>query len=625
MLGKPRPIIGSGKGVNARLILLMLAIAGVSGANAQTADTQTKSALPLSGSLPAIAASPNRQPQSRKARRVQTARRPPSDQPNATHSSPADSGSPWDEITLLKEHLARQEALLVAQQQQIERLSAALEEHGRILERSLAKDQSKPSAGPVLGEYASLRPVLAASAFTTPSPAGEVSPARSLRAESVPVTQNEFQGYTAKVDQLGKSLDGALKGLAGFKFSGDFRLRLDSTLRSSNRVAGPVQNVRGNYRLRFNLDKALNDQLAFHFQVGSGQTGNALTYNSDFGGIGARGPIFIGEAWANYRPNQHLSVRGGKIPEVLADDSRFLFKEDIRFNGFQEIVRIPFESNPLGITAIEFKAGQYILTNPNVTIVPALPSSSSTTAAAATAYIPAGYSVGGKVRDTNLFHQGFVVSGKLGAGWRHDLTADVQLFRNPNQIALAATPVGAAVVVAPYYNVPLASPIPGTGTATTTPGGAAFTASHFQIAHLDYRLTYDGPKLMGREMPLNIEAQAARNVGASFLRNAFMGIVCLGEVRKRGDLRLLYGYAVKDANSLISELTDDYLGTTTGVNIRTHEVRVDVGLTPFLAWQNLLFIQNPLSGSDPARHFYVPIQPGAATQYRVQTQLQFKF
>ena len=143
-------------------------------------------------------------------------------------------------------------------------------------------------------------------------------------------------------------------------------------------------------------------------------------------------------------------------------------------------------------------------------------------------------------------------------------------------------------------------PIPGTGTATTTPGGAIFTAPNFQIAHLKYRVGYDGWKLGDHEMPAYVEFHAARNVGAGFLRNAFEGLVNFGETRKAGDVRLLYAFAVKEANSMISEVTDDYLGTNTGVNMRTHAIRVDVGLSRFLAWQNLFFIQNEISGNDPA-------------------------
>ena len=46
---------------------------------------------------------------------------------------------------------------------------------------------------------------------------------------------------------------------------------------------------------------------------------------------------------------------------------------------------------------------------------------------------------------------------------------------------------------------------------------------------------------------------------------------------------------------MISEFTDDQVGTQTGVNIRTHAIRFDVGLAKFLQWQNIVYIQNEIS------------------------------
>jgi hypothetical protein len=237
----------------------------------------------------------------------------------------------------------------------------------------------------------------------------------------------------------------------------------------------------------------------------------------------------------------------------------------------------------------------------------------------------AGYAPGSKVGDADLFHQGFAISGNLKPGWHHQFMGDLQLWRNQNQIAMAASPAGYAAVLNPVLGLTLAGPITGTGTATTTPNGMIFTASHFQIAHLNYHLGMDGMKVRNREMPLNLDLHATRNLGAGFLRDAVMGIASFGETRKAGDLKLLYAYAIKDGNSMISEVTDDYLGTLSGVNIRTHEFRVDVGLTRFLAWQNYLYIVNPRRGNIPALHFYVPYPAGANTTYRAQSQLQFKF
>ncbi len=531
--------------------------------------------------------------------------------------------SSWaDDVAWLKAKLAQQDELLSAQQKQIEKLTASLEEQRRLLEQNLAKDELRPTPLPSVGEYASLAPVIPSGPPGGGSGAGGPAPGPG---SPTPSPQESIRSYVERVDQLSKTVNSTATNLAGFKFSGDFRLMVDGTFRSSNTLTAPYQNARGNYRARFNVDKRLNDQLSFHFQLGSGAANTPLTYNTDFGGFANRGPVFIGEAWASYHPKSKIELLGGRIPEIFADDSRFLFKEDIRFDGFQENFKIPVGANPLGITRVELRAGQYILTNPNVPVLPSASSCAAANPPASCAYLKAGYQPGRKVRDADLFHQGFAVYADISPGWHHQFTGDLQWYRNQNQIALAATAAGAAVVTGPQYGTTSILPVPGTGTATTTAGGAMFTAGHFQVAHLQYRIGHDGWKVKDREMPLYIELHAARNVGSSFLNNALMGLVNFGDIKQGGDVRLLYAYAVKEANSIISEVTDDYVGTNTGVNTRTHEVRIDLGLSRFLVWQNLFFIQNEISGNDPARNFFVPIPAGTPTQYRVQSQLQFKF
>ena len=562
---------------------------------------------------------------------------PTAGRPGSERAKPSASTSAKDEFAALKERLNRQEELLAAQQQQIAKLVAALEDQKRVTEHP-APSSPETLPAPNLGQIASLSPVIPNATRAGENTAGDSAPALGSPGSE---PQESMRSYVERVDQLSKTLDTTMANLAGFRFSGDFRLRFDATNRSGNSFAGPYQNDRGNYRLRFNIDKVLNDQLGFHFQVASGAANNPLTYNTDFGGFANRGPIFIGEAWASYHPNSNIDLLGGRIPELFADDSRFLFKEDIRFDGFQENFKIPVGSNPLGITRIEVRAGQYVLTNPNV---PLLPSAKACTPApaqvitklpatiiippalpASCAYLSAGYLPGQKVRDADLFHQGFAFYADLSPGWHHQFTGDLQWYRNQNQIALAATTAGAPVVIGAQYGTSSILPIPGTGTATTTPGGAMFTAPHFQVAQLKYRIGYDGWKLKDHEMPAYVEFHAARNVGVGFLNNAWEGVANFGDTRKAGDVRVLYAYAAKEGNSMISEVTDDYMGTNTGVNMRTHEIRFDVGLSRHLAWQNLFFIQNEISGNDPARNFFVPIPAGAATQYRLQTQLQFSF
>src|SRR5262249_45052814 len=119
--------------------------------------------------------------------------------------------------------------------------------------------------------------------------------------------------------------------------------------------------------------------------------------------------------------------------------------------------------------------------------------------------------------------------------------------------------------------------------------------------------------------------QAARNVGTHWLRDAGMVSANLGSVKEFGDMRFLYQFAIKDANSLIAQFTDDDLGTGSTVNIATHALRFDFGLTRSLQWQNLFFIQNAKSPNNPAQQFFVPVPQGASTTFRYLGQLAFSF
>ncbi len=475
------------------------------------------------------------------------------------------------EIAALKKQIQEQ-------QKQIEELSASLHNQMRLLER-----MSAATGMPASGEVTSLSPVL-------PS-----------------------QQTTAKVDELGNKLEGVSKNLAGFKFSGDLRFRTDAIFRSANSVAGPQQNVRQRYRMRMNLDKDLSPLFGTHLQLSSGPANNPLTFDTDFSGITARHPFLVSEIFADYHPNKNLSFRIGRMPEVFSDNSRFMFDDDVRFNGFQEIARIPLSEHSV-VKQFELRAAQYILSNPNVQILsPTSP------------FVSAGYVPGQNVRAANLFHQGFGFYGDLTSRWAHQFFADAQVYRNPDQIALASTAAGFPVLVNGTFGLVLSGPLTGVGTGTTEPGGAIYTARDFQLVRLDYRLTNQGLKLGERDMPLWLDFQVSRNVGASRLRDAFMVTGNLGQVKKLGDLRFMYIYSIKDANAMISQVTDDDLGTNSGVNIATHHFRVDLGLTSFLQWQNLFFVQNERSKNDPAALLFVPLQEGAATQYRIQTQLQFTF
>ena len=415
-----------------------------------------------------------------------------------------------------------------------------------------------------------------------------------------------------QVEDLSKRVDTISNNLGGFRLSGDFRLRFDVQSRTGNAVAGPLQNIRGRYRVRLNADKEIDPKFRFHIQLSTAPYNNQITNDQDFAGMAAKHPFSIAEAYVDYHPSARVSLRGGRMEEIFADNMRFLWDDDVRFNGFHQSANIPLGSKVF--KSIEFRSAEYFLSNPNVPIL-----------AAGSPFVSAGYPVGKKVRDANLFHPGLIIAGDLGMRWTHQATADIQLYRNQNQIALSTQAAGVPVVINNSLGIALSGPISAVGNATTTPGGAIYTAPRYQVARVAYRVANRGVKIGKRDMPFYFDFQALRNVGTHQLRDAMMASANFGAIRQFGDVRLLYQYAIKDANSMVAQFTDDDLGTGATTNIAVHALRFDLGLTRSFQWQNLFFIQNARRASDPTQQFFVPVQRGANTTFRYLGQLAFTF
>ena len=460
---------------------------------------------------------------------------------------------------------------------------------------------------------------LLAAGMTPPGVAADARTATSSTKESSAseIAAAGTSSQPATIENRLKAVEDRVLKVGPFKFSGDFRLRYDGTFRPASTFPNPplthAQNSRMRYRLRLNFDTDLYPKLSFHGQLATGPINNALTLDQDFSATTVRHPFFISEAWVDYHPNKAVQLQAGRLQEVFADNSRFLFDDDIRFNGFNEKYVLSLKKKPLDLTTIEFRAGQYILTNPNVAIItPGSPLAN------------AGQIVGTTGRSANLFHQGILFNQQFNKRWSDQLGGDVQLYRNPNEIALASTNEGLVLLIQPAIGLALSGPLTGTGTATTTPGGAIYSARNFQIARLTYRLNYAGFEREGHMFPLSFNFQFARNMGTGLdERDAFLAAVQLGRITKRGDTSYSYVYAVKGANSLISQVTDDDLGTGTGVNLHTNYFRFEYGIARKVTFQSLVFIQSQIRNSAP--NFFVPLGAFAPRSYRLQQQLVFSF
>ncbi len=488
------------------------------------------------------------------------------------------------------------EEQLREQADKLDKLMTLVTEQQRVIAKLTARDTSATSANAT--------PEVATTAATNPTN----SPA-------------DAQASTSVDDRL-KKLDEQVRKIGPFRFSGDFRLRFDGIFRSAepNPPAGfapltHAQNARMRYRLRFNFDTDINAKLSFHGQLATGHANNPQTLDQDFASITARHPFFISEAWIDYHPNKATQLQGGRVLEIFADNSRFLFDDDLRFNGFNEKYTLTFKHNGFKASSLEFRAGQYFLSNPNVAIVtPGSP------------LAQAGAVIGSTGRSANLFHQGLLLNQKYNERWSSQWGGDIQLYRNPNQIQLASTANGVALIVQNGLGITLSGPLTGTGNATITAGGAIYTAPSFQIARLTYRLNWAGFKSGTRTYPVTFNFQAARNIGIGMPeRDALLATIQLGRVANRGDMSFLYVYSQKGANAMISQMTDDDLGTGSGVNIRTHHLRFDYGVAPKVTLQSLFFIQNELRNSGDFPNFFVPLNAFTPRQYRLQEQIVFTF
>jgi hypothetical protein len=477
-----------------------------------------------------------------------------------------------------------------------------------------AREEKPVTMEAILEELAALRNMVEAQQRQIEDLRAAVQPSAATAATAPANTSAYVQTPATPPAQndLAKKVDTLSNNLGGFKFSGDFRLRLDVQSRSGNAVAGPLQNMRGRYRVRLNVDKEIDPKFRFHIQLSTGPFNNQTTNDQEFAALAVKQAFSIAEAYVDYHPSSKVSLRAGRMEEAYADNTRFLWDDDVRFNGFQQSATIPLASK--AFKSLEFRAGQYILTNPNVQIL-----------AANSPFVTAGYQPGQNVRDANLFHPRLVLAGDLGANWTHQTIADMQLYRNQNQIVLATTAAGFPVVINNSVGFALSGPTTAVGNATTTPGGAIYSAPHYQIARVSYRISHRDVKVGKRNMPFYLDLQVARNVGTSQFRDAMMATFNLGAIKEAGDMHFLYQYAIKDANSIIAQFTDDDLGTGSTTNMAVHGIRFDLGLTHALQWQNLFFIQNARRGNNPAQQFFVPIPKGANTTYRYLGQLAFIF
>src|SRR6266481_2100091 len=192
--------------------------------------------------------------------------------------------------------------LLQAQGRELETLRAALREQQELTARLAAK-LSSTGTGPVaVGTVAEVaaEPV-AATVTASPSNAAQAD-----LAQKVAKLESELANSQ-------KDIEGRLKTLGPFAFSGDVRLRAEPTF------GGPRDRSQDRFheriRLRFNAEAQLNDQLKGGFSFASGDLNNPISTNQTTNQYTTRKPLAIDRAYATYNPSwfRPLTVTGGKF------------------------------------------------------------------------------------------------------------------------------------------------------------------------------------------------------------------------------------------------------------------------------------------------------------------------
>ena len=122
------------------------------------------------------------------------------------------------------------------------------------------------------------------------------APADPAAPAEIQPAQQAAQAPAAQGEDVSKRLEAVAGGLAGFKFSGDFRFRADVQARKGNSVAGPLQNIRSRYRIRLNADKDIDPKFRFHFQRSTGPSNVQTTNDQEFGAMAVKQPFSIGKA-----------------------------------------------------------------------------------------------------------------------------------------------------------------------------------------------------------------------------------------------------------------------------------------------------------------------------------------
>ncbi len=354
----------------------------------------------------------------------------------------------------------------------------------------------------------------------------------------------------------------------GLKMGGDLRLRYEAIdkhiLRDRNRFR---------FRLRYGLEKQLNDEFTVGFRLATGTSTDPSTPNQTFTGDFTPKNIFIDRAYVLYRPHfmtenvphvKSFEIGGGKVANPYLETTGIMFWDpDVNPEGIYERSEMSFLNDRLKPFAI---LGQFIF-NENTTA----PS------------------------DAELY--------AYQTGYRAELSSD------PVKTPLTWT---SALAFYDFRDVGKDSNFVVSGVSlaggNTTLGTTNLAAGDFKVLNVYQDLKFKMGSLLAKvfgEYDINLHDQAADPDNQN---GAYQAGLSLGSSKKKGDWQFNYYYAYIEPNSILGAISESDFGEG-HANERGSNLEAYYMLTDFLKLRfKASFTERVIGSEDETGRYQIDLE-----------------
>jgi hypothetical protein len=233
--------------------------------------------------------------------------------------------------------------LVEAQQKQIETQSQQLQQLQDQLHQVLDSVQQANTNHQKLQSDAEQAQATATQAQQSATEAERAAAQASSAAADANTTATKTDQILAKRVQ---GVENSLKKVGPFAFSGDFRLR-DEPFFGGPSDQSQVRN-RERFRLRFNANAKLNDDISGGFTLASGDINDPISTNQTTNQFYTRKALAIDKAFINYNPHQFkpLTLTGGKFAYPWYN-TELTWDKDLNPEGLAQTIAFDLESAPV--------------------------------------------------------------------------------------------------------------------------------------------------------------------------------------------------------------------------------------------------------------------------------------